>query len=362
MEKFIRTKINSSKFRIKAKNVFLTYPNCPLTKEIATNLLQQIPSVQGIIVAEEQHSSGQPHLHAVVSLSTVLDTQNCRYFDLTHDGITYHGNYSGCFSTSHAVSYCKKGGVFFHWGFIGDNSNQSKIQKRALFNKACQSHSLSYLVDNNIISFTQVKAIKQAKDILALEQSSQNGLVPRLCLWIHGKSGSGKSTYVRNTFSDNVYFKDVTKWWDGYTDQKVVLLEDFDHSNVSLAHYLKIWADQFRFTGETKGGSVIPNYNFLIVTSNYTPSQLWGPSKGTIDYDNALLTAINRRFIVATITSNDSSSYFLTKCDGSFGTPLSLVDEMQLVKDNLTNIKSNTKSISINTHSFIESLNLIKNI
>jgi len=46
------------------------------------------------------------------------------------------------------------------------------------------------------------------------------------------------------------------KWWDGYSGQRVVLLEDFRHAD--LADYLKIWTDRYPFTAEIKGGTVRP--------------------------------------------------------------------------------------------------------
>ena len=38
----------------------------------------------------------------------------------------------------------------------------------------------------------------------------------------------------------NLYVKSSTKWWDGYTNQDVVLVDDLDSD--ALKHYIKIWA------------------------------------------------------------------------------------------------------------------------
>ena len=47
----------------------------------------------------------------------------------------------------------------------------------------------------------------------------------RKCWWIYGKPGIGKSYAVRSLYP-NLYVKSSTKWWDGYTNQDVVLVDD----------------------------------------------------------------------------------------------------------------------------------------
>ena len=39
--------------------------------------------------------------------------------------------------------------------------------------------------------------------------------------------------------------------------------------------YVKIWADPYKFVGETKGGSITPCYTKLFITSNYTIDELY---------------------------------------------------------------------------------------
>lgn len=50
--------------------------------------------------------------------------------------------------------------------------------------------------------------------------------------------------------------KSITKWWDGYKGERVVLIDDFEIDSIKyLNHYLKIWGDPYgKIHGEIKGG------------------------------------------------------------------------------------------------------------
>lgn len=71
-----------------------------------------------------------------------------------------------------------------------------------------------------------------------------------------------------------------------------------------LSHYLKIWADKWKCTGEIKGGTVALNYKRFIVTSNYTPAELWGKPE-----EETLRLAICRRFILFTMPERDKLTW-----------------------------------------------------
>lgn len=95
----------SSSFRLSAKNLFLTYPNCG-SKDACFEFLKTkfADCAKYILVAQETHQSGEPHLHCVVSLARKSNFKRPDCLDF--DG--FHGDYKAARDLGASVTYCKK--------------------------------------------------------------------------------------------------------------------------------------------------------------------------------------------------------------------------------------------------------------
>lgn len=136
--------------------------------------------------------------------------------------------------------------------------------------------------------------VKYTRGLHALQSILSESYEAPSCrgIWIFGKPGTGKSHATRYHEPD-LYFKPQSKWWDGYAGQHAVLIDDFDKGGRCLGHYLKIWADRWKCTGEFKGGTIPLQYRRFYITSNYHPDQIWCE-----EGDEVLLEAITRRFVI----------------------------------------------------------------
>lgn len=114
-------------------------------------------------------------------------------------------------------------------------------------------------------------------------------------LWFWGESRTGKTKAARSAFP-NAYLKNAgNKWWDGYDNHEVVIMEDFDKAHHYNGYYLKIWADGYSFQAEKKGGHTgLIRPKLIIVTSNYKPTDIW--------LDEQTIGPLHNRFTIVEFT------------------------------------------------------------
>jgi len=106
--------LNPRNFRLSAKAVFLTYPQCPVPKEeLLTFLVALVPEPEFVLVSHEKHEDGSPHLHALVIFSKKIEKRNANaWFNF---GV-YHPNIQSCRSTQKCYDYVRKDGDFVEHG------------------------------------------------------------------------------------------------------------------------------------------------------------------------------------------------------------------------------------------------------
>lgn len=94
-----------------------------------------------------------------------------------------------------------------------------------------------------------------------------------IVLW--GDSGTGKSRWAYDNYPD-LYSKPPGKWWDGYTGQSTVLLDDY-YGYIPYTELLNV-LDRYPYHAEIKGGYVWAQWSTVILTSNKSPHE-WYRSK-----------------------------------------------------------------------------------
>lgn len=148
-----------------------------------------------------------------------------------------------------------------------------KVTKEDIAKALMNGDSLVDIVQRNPRFLFGYARIKQDMHMYQLDLKKLEPLDKPCGLWIAGPSGCGKSTIATTKFGA-YYFKDKTKWWDGYNGEDTVVCEDVDISWKDCFAYFKIWSDKYQFNGEVKGGTVALRPKRIIVTSNRTLEEL----------------------------------------------------------------------------------------
>jgi len=183
-------------------------------------------------------------------------------------------------------AYCTKDGHIFESGEMPLTRQQLGEMEIARYDQARKSAIAGDF--DSIPSDIYIRHLSSLHKIRSMAQTvpiALDGLL--LNEWIHGPAGTGKSS---KAYSENPgsYLKGLNKWWDGYTGQDTVIIDDMDPYHKSLAQEFKQWAHHHPFPAETKGGSLCIRPKKLIVTSNYTIDEVWE--------DETTRAAMHRRF------------------------------------------------------------------
>lgn len=246
--------------------------------EESYKLLVEEPLFQYVIIGKEVGESGTPHLQGYAEF-----IKKAKWGPLAKKHNMHCETAKG--TPEQCINYCKKDGDYIE---IGDKKNpdkkgQMEKDRWARNIKLAEEGKLDELRDTDprayAICYKTWKQMKQ-DNMKSLPQ------VPLDNVWIWGPPRIGKSTYAR-TFG-NYYPKPLNKWWDGYQNEEVVVIDDFEKES-HLDHHLKIWADHYDFIAECKGGSMRIRPKKIIVTSNYSPDEC---------FTGTTLEAIRARFQV----------------------------------------------------------------
>lgn len=169
-------------------------------------------------------------------------------------------------TASQAAEYCKKEGNFMQAGSISSQGKRSDLD----------------MVAAMVIAQAPMPEIAMAhpgtfarynKGLLALQSALlKHRTGPPYVEWRYGSTGVGKTRYCVDKHPSH-YIKDGTSWWDGYTQQEAIIVDDFDAS-IPFRDLLRL-LDRYHYQGQIKGGYVPINSPFIYVTADEPPSFYW---------------------------------------------------------------------------------------
>lgn len=240
------------------------------------------------VVGKEVGEQGTPHLQGYIYWNTLKSLKQMKHL---HDTAHWECQRGTC---DQAANYCMKENDYWEHGERpmsdkqkGECGKQSieerwELAKKGRFEELPPEQIRTYQYIHN--------KYRKVNDRSELDN-----------IWICGKSGSGKSKWVRDKFGSAFYSKPMSKWWDGYNGEDVVVLEDLDKDNaVFMKFFLKIWADHYAFNAEVKNGMIAIRPKTFIVTSQYTIDDCFP--------DIETRNAIKRRFKVKYMPAFDEGN------------------------------------------------------
>lgn len=243
--------------------------------------LQQSVLPPGVVYMSGQlergESTGYLHFQLCVALSRKgsLSTVKRVFGDSCHAELT---------RSNAALAYCSKEDTRVEgpWQFgICPIARNSKPDWESVWTAAVAGDIMSIPASIRVCSYRTLRSIGAdfAKPLA----------IVRVVNVFWGGTGTGKSRRAWDEAGEGAYSKcPRSKFWDGYTDQKQVVIDEF-RGGIDVSHILR-WCDRYPVRVDIKGSSRPLLAEVLWFTSNVDP-RLWYP-----ELDSETLSALLRRF------------------------------------------------------------------
>lgn len=252
---------------LRAKSFLLTWPQVGQTQPeiIHQQLLDRIGDahIKYLCVSVEKHQDGGRHFHAFLMLNERRQVAANEVFDIQLANNRLHGNYQACRNPKVSLQYVMKEGEYKEYG---ETPFQITLDKKAK-NKLILANNLQALVDDGIISVQNVNTILKGKTFLQNEIRREKPKEAPIVYWFYGPTGSGKTRKAIQMAGDDYWIShDNLKWFDGYTGQRVAIIDDFRTADCSFNFLLRL-LDRYKLDVPVKGAYTYWDPKTIIITT-----------------------------------------------------------------------------------------------
>lgn len=155
-----------------------------------------------------------------------------------------------------ADDYCNKEETRVEgpWSFGVRPARLNKKGDKARRNKELIEMGPEKAVEEGHIDIKDYDKVKRNIDLYKNCTSEHQALDKLENYWYWGPPGSGKTSRAIKETEDKYYDKDKTKYWNGYTNQSDVLIDDIEQDEKFMLGHLKKWCQHKCFQAEDKFG------------------------------------------------------------------------------------------------------------
>lgn len=293
-------------FEINSSQLFLTYPQCNLSKEDALDILQSlVTNIDKYCVAHELHANGDDHIHVYLKLSDAVRFRRPDCLDLVTVDKVYHGNYQGCRSAKNVLKYCTKKEDYISnmdvAAALGSKSNRRAIAEEIILKKR-PLHEV--VVDNPqlLFGYTRLKldvtvyqedTAPQKDDLPPFLPNPWGRVLPsfknskRRHYWIYSRTPNFGKTYhfakpLAAEYRATIATGDFTYWTvDRHT--QLVILDDYNTAKLKWDGINQLADGTFQFRLFQRGVVVLAKY-LVVILSNQPIFELY-PHMNTFIYE-----------------------------------------------------------------------------
>lgn len=218
-----------------------------------------------LIVGKERGENNTPHLQGYVEWHSAKKWSTLKKLNSRIHWESRRG------TAKQASDYCKKDGDFFESGEISNQGSRGDLAEVTTFITDNRPTIEEVMMAYPVVYVKYARNLEKMVDSVRMDERKEKPKVAYL--W--GKAGTGKTRTAMAIDPKNTYVKDNTKWWNGYTGQRVVIFDDWNPPPPGTQEWRNIltWLDRYPCSVETKGGYVKLNSEIMVVTSEYDPKE-----------------------------------------------------------------------------------------
>lgn len=170
-------------------------------------------------------------------------------------------------TAAQASEYCKKGEEYVEDGQISKQGQRTDLETvaRMALDKTIPIEDITEQYPKQALLYT--RRITELRHASYTNRTKQPEIT-----WLWGKTGVGKTRYAFDHHTD-VYIKDGTQWWNEYTQNEAIVIDDFD-GKWPIRDLLRL-LDRYPYQGQTKGSYVKINSPYIYITCEHPPQHFW---------------------------------------------------------------------------------------